>query len=279
MTEYRNHPLYRKHTLDSVMESLWAFYKAHFAPLFIISFIFSVAATWFSLSIDTGALMEMATNGDVEALTIFLKSYVRMIIPVLLVTLYSFVFLCLYVFRAGSDNVNYASLIGASLRYLLTAAIIFILFIPLGTFAAVAGLLALIIGILFSMLWLVALAAFILPLLITEGNDITNALVRSFRLLHRYFWPNMGWTAVVIVMIIIISLVISGLSMIPFAGSLLKTMANPEEAAHLLEMVRNPVYIVFSSALNALLMPVFPIFSYILYFNSRAREDENISEV
>ncbi|MBM3420820.1 MAG: hypothetical protein FJY11_06775 [Bacteroidetes bacterium] len=279
MSDYKTHPLYRKHTLDSLMENLWGFYKAHFAPLFIISFVFSVAVTWFTLSLDTGAIMEMAAEEDMEALMEFFRSYIKMMIPVVIISIYGAVFLSLYVYRCAQGSVNYAGLIGQSFRYMLTASIIIVLFIPFATISLIAGLIVLIIGIFFALIWLGALYSFILPLLINEGNDITNAIVRSFRLLHRHFWPNIGWTAVVFVMLMIISMVISGLSLIPFAGSFLKTMANPEEAGHLLEMVRSPVYLIFSAALNALLMPVFPIFSYILYFNAKAREDEPAGEV
>jgi hypothetical protein len=145
--------------------------------------------------------------------------------------------------------------------------------------AIVAGLLALLIGVLFSVIWLAALSAFILPLLMAEGNDITNAIVRSFRLLHRHFGSNIGWTAVIIVVMLIISLVVSGLAIIPFAGSFLQTMANPGEATHLIEMAKNPIYIVFSSALNALTLPVFPIFGFILYFNAKAWEEDTLDSI
>ena len=33
MDQYANHPLYRRHTLDSAINSLWEFYKKNFAAL------------------------------------------------------------------------------------------------------------------------------------------------------------------------------------------------------------------------------------------------------
>jgi hypothetical protein len=38
-----------------------------------------------------------------------------------------------------------------------------------------------------------------------------------------------------------------------------------------------PLYIILSAALNGLTMPLLPIFACILYFNGRAREDQQLS--
>ncbi|MBE0674410.1 MAG: hypothetical protein IH591_07095 [Bacteroidales bacterium] len=278
MSNFTNHPLYRKHTLDSVMEQLWSFYKSHFAALFIISFIISLATTFFSLNIDTEKMMEMAT-GDMAAMREMFSQMARLMIPVLLIALFGMVFLSYYVLKIPVHAADYLKLLSGTFKYLLTYLIIVILFIPLASVAIVAGVLALIIGVLFSVIWLAALSAFILPLLMAEGNDITNAIIRSFRLLHRHFGSNIGWTAVIIVVMLIISLVVSGLAIIPFAGSFIQTMANPGEATHLIEMAKNPIYIVFSSALNALTLPVFPIFGFILYFNARAWEEDTLDSI
>ncbi len=37
MDHFNNHPLYRKHNLDSAMNALWEFYKNRFISLFLIS--------------------------------------------------------------------------------------------------------------------------------------------------------------------------------------------------------------------------------------------------
>jgi hypothetical protein len=279
MNNYKEHPLYRKHTLDSAMSGLWDFYKSHFAPLFLISFIFSIAVNFFSLSIDYDKLMEASMAQDLDTVREMMAQMMIMVIPVILITLYAFVFLSLYTLESPLNGTNYLKILAGSFKYLITYLIIFILFIPVMGLSLVIGIIALIIGVLFSIVWLTALFAFFAPLLMAEGNDISNAIVRSFRLLHRHFGSNIGWTAVFIVIIFLISLVISGLSMIPFAGSFLQTMANPEEVTHLLDMAKNPIYIVFSSALNALIMPLFPIFSFILYFNAKAWEDDKLEDI
>ena len=279
MDSYTEHTLYRKHTLDSAMSGLWEFYKSHFAPLFLISFIFSVAVTIFSLNIDYSGLIEASMTEDMEAIRKMMSDMVKMAIPVVAVTIYAIVFLSLYVLESNSGGaVNYLRVLKGSFKYMLTYTIMFILFIPVIGVALAAGILALLIGVIFSVIWLTALFAFFAPLLMTEGNDISNAIVRSFKLMHRHFGSNIGWTAVFIVIMLLVSLVVSGLALIPFAGTLLQTMANPGEVTHLMEMIKNPIYVLFSSALNALILPLFPIFSFILYFNARAWEDDRMDD-
>jgi len=270
MEDFRNHPLYKRHTLDSAMDSLWIFYKGHFLVLFLISFVVSLAMQFFAQSFDYDQLRSLA---DLNEIMEVYKQMAVAMIPVLALTLFVTVLLNLYVLRSPSEGNNILSFIVNSFRYLLTYVIILIVAIPLIILAMAAGVVVLIIGILFSIIWLVALFAFVLPLLMAEGNDITNAITGSFRMLHRNFWSNMGWTAVFVVILVIVSFVMSGLALIPFAGSFLQTLANPEEATHIIQMAKNPIYMLMSAALNALTLPLFPIFSFILYFNGKAREE------
>jgi hypothetical protein len=100
-----------------------------------------------------------------------------------------------------------------------------------------------------------------------------NAIGRSFTLTHRGFWSNIGWVAVCLLILIVISLIFSSLVLIPFTGSFLKAITNPEEATNILSFTSNPIYIILSSMVNALYFPIMPILGVILYFNGRAREE------
>jgi hypothetical protein len=65
--------------------------------------------------------------------------------------------------------------------------------------------------------------------------------------------------------------------MLPFTGSFIKSITNPEEAGVMLEMSRNPVYIGLSSLMTSLVTPVLPILAFILYFRNRG--DEVLAEI
>jgi len=112
----------------------------------------------------------------------------------------------------------------------------------------------------------------VMPVMLTETRNPLEALTRSFRLTHRNLWANMGWVIVVILIIVVVSLVLGAIVMLPFTGSFVRSIANPEEAAAMLEMTRNPVYIGLSSLTGGLVTPVMPILAFLLYFRNRGEE-------
>jgi hypothetical protein len=143
-----------------------------------------------------------------------------------------------------------------------------------GSFALFLGLLVLFVGILFAAVYVMTLYLFILPILMIEGPSIANTISRTVVLAHRNFWSNMGWTAVFVIILLVISIVLSGFILLPFTGSFFKAFADPGEAASLADITTKPLYLILSSVLNAITMPLLPIFACILYFNGRAREDQ-----
>jgi hypothetical protein len=141
-----------------------------------------------------------------------------------------------------------------------------------GSFVLALGLVVFIIGVFFSIIYIMMVSFFILPVMMAERINIAGTISRTISLSHRNFWSNIGWTAVFLLLYIIISLVLSGIIMIPFSGSFIKTIINPQDASKIIDLTINPVFIILSAMVNALTIPLIPIFAYILYFNGRARE-------
>jgi hypothetical protein len=83
--------------------------------------------------------------------------------------------------------------------------------------------------------------------------------------------------AVFVILLIVISVVLSGIILLPFAGSFLRTLMNPDEISKLLDMTTNPLFIILSAAVSALTLPLMPIFACILYFNGKASEEEHLN--
>jgi hypothetical protein len=57
----------------------------------------------------------------------------------------------------------------------------------------------------------------------------------------------------------------------------MKVFSDPENANALLDLSANPVYILLSAVVNALVFPLLPIFACIIYFNGCAREDQAVA--
>jgi hypothetical protein len=272
MDNFSSHPLYRKHNIDSAMSSLWEFYKKKFLPLFLISIVMSLVIQYASTMVN---FKELQTITDPLVMLEKIKGY---IVPILIISLVNLLFTTIlqyYIIYNPLNNENNI-LVSAlkSLRYFIPYLIIMVLLAFAGSIAIVLGILALIIGVFFSILYIMTLYFFILPILMVEGPNIANTISRTIMLAHRNFWSNIGWVAVFIIILIVVSVIFSGIVLLPFTGSFVKTIINPEDASDILDMTTNPLFIILSAIVSALTLPLMPIFSCILYFNGKAGEEQ-----
>ncbi|MGB4293504.1 MAG: hypothetical protein WBJ37_11570 [Bacteroidales bacterium] len=271
MNKIKSHPLYRKHDLDSAMSSLLNFLKKHFWGLFFIALIISLISQYAILLFDFNKILSIT---DPEEIVDFVRSNILPFAGILVLSLYFNVVLSYFVLNKPLDSsVNVFSSFWRSLRYIIPYLIIIIIFSFVGSFVLVLGLLALFIGALFALLYLLMISFFILPVMMCEGDNIGIVMARTIKLSHRNFWANLGWSAVVILIYIVISVVLSGIIMIPFTGSFIKSIMNPQDVSSVVDIATNPVMLTLSAISSALLIPIFPVFAFILYFNARARED------
>ena len=275
MDQINNHPLYRIHTIDSAMNSLWDFYKQKFVPLFIISFVMGLTLQYLSTFIN---ISELQSVTDINEIMLKLKDYLW---PMLLVSVVSLLFTTILhyyvIYNPLARENNFIHCLLNSLRYFLPYLIIMIFLAIAGSFALFLGLLILLIGVLFAAIYIMTLYLFILPILMVEGPSIANTMSRTIVLAHRNFWSNMGWTAVFVIIMLIISVILSGFILLPFTGSFFKAFTDTSQAASVVDITTKPLYIILSAVLNAITMPLLPIFACILYFNGRAREEQQYS--
>jgi len=272
MESFQNHPLYKVHSLDTVMSSLWDFYRKKFLVLFIASFIMSAGVHLLTLTFNFSKLYE--NINDPAAMLEQMKGWMLPILGMSVLGLLFTTILQHYVMLnpVDSNNTIFSS-VYKSLKYFFPYLIMVILLAFFGTFAMILGLFLLVIGMFFALLYILTISMFMLPILIAEGPDIGNAIGRTIRLSHRGFWSNLGWVAVFLLILIIISMVGSAIIAIPFTGSFFKMISNPLDPGPMLNFIKNPLYIVLSSLVNAIYLPLMPIFAAILYFNAVASEE------
>ena len=272
MEHISNHPLYKAHTIDSAMNSIWDFYKKRFITLFLTSFVMGLVLQYLSSLIN---ISEIQSVTDFNEIMLKLKDYLLPMLLVMVVSLFFTSILHYYIIYSPLDaGTNILQSIARSLRYFIPYIIIMVLLVFAASFALFLGLLLLVIGVLFAGLYVMTIYLFILPVMMVEGPNIGNTISRSLNLSHRNFWSNIGWTAVFVILILVLTTLLSGVVLLPFTGSFLKVFTNPEEAASLVEITSKPLYIVLSALLNAITFPLLPIYACILYFNGRAREEK-----
>lgn len=271
MDQFSNHPLYRRHNIDSAMSSLWEFYKKMFLSLFIISFAMSLVIQYASTFVN---IEEISTITDPMVMLGKMKELIGPILIVSVINLLLTTILQYYIIYnpLNSDNNIFVSAF-KSLRYFIPFLIIMVLLVFAGSIAIVLGIFALIIGVFFSVIYIMTLYLFILPVMMAEEASIASTIRRTITLAHRNFWSNIGWVAVFIIILIVLSVIFSGIILLPFTGSFVKTIMNPAESADMLNMTKNPLFIILSALANALTLPLMPMFACILYFNGKAGEE------
>ena len=273
MNDFNRHPLYNQYNIDAAISAIFDFYRKNFLVLYVTSVIMTLITRYAFTLIDFN---QFQPGTDPMVLLEKLKT---MIVPILIITVISLYFsmvLQYYVIYKPVDNSNNILRSAVrSLKYFIPYLIIIILLSFFGSIAFIIGLFILIIGAFFAFLYVSVLYFFILPILVAEGTDIGHVIGRTFRLTHRHFWANAGWVAVFLILVIVASVIFSALVSLPFAGSMFRSITHPGDTS-VLNMANNPLYIILSSLLGGLTMPVLPIFAAVLYFNARAGEDESL---
>jgi hypothetical protein len=272
MDHFSSHPLYRKHNIDSAMSSIWEFYKSKFLSLFIISLVMSLVIQYASTMVN---VKELQTITDPMLLLEKMKGF---LVPILIISLINLLFATILQYYIiynplSSENNFFVSLL-KSLKYFIPYLIIMVLLAFFGTIAIVLGILALIIGAFFAILYIMTLYLFILPIMMIEGSNIGDTINRTFKLVHKNFWTNIGWVAVFLLALIVISVIFSAIVLLPFTGNFLKTILNSENGSAVTDVSTNPLFIILSALIGALTLPLMPVFACVLYFNARANEDQ-----
>ncbi len=271
MYNYQNHPLTGATDLDSAMTMLWSFYKKYFIGLYLISVVLSVLSSLITAGIDINAFQSTTDPAEMLAL---LKGMAGPYLMIVLVSLLTGVFLHTWVLEKPKGDPSFvSSLFKMSLTALVPYLAAMFIFSVIAVVLTSVGMMLLILPGLFALFYICTVMMFAMPVTLTETRNPFTVISRSFSLAHRNLWPNMGWVAVIILILVIISLVIGALTTLPFTGSLISSLTNPEEASSMLDLAKNPVYIGITALTSSLVTPVLPILAFILYFRNSNDEE------
>jgi hypothetical protein len=277
MPDFSNHPLRKRYNLDSAMSTIWEFYRKWFIPLFIISFISSLVTTVIASRIDLSGLQSMNDPFQmIEAIRPYIGTYLLTTLIGLVFALVLQYFVIIKPLEDGNESSGW--ILHALGRFLLPLAVVYIILSLFAVMAIFVGLVALIIGALFSLFYVMIFFTLAAPVMIIENASIPDTIKRVFSLGHKKFGINIGWVAIFVVLFLIISIVLSAIVMIPFTGGFLKSLVNPESAAEITEFAKRPAYILLSSLAGAIATPFYPIFSLVLYFNATSYEEGSFSD-
>jgi len=275
MNNYLNHPLTGAADLDSAMTKLWSFYKKYFIGLYIISVVLALISSLITAGLDLATLQ--GTTDPKEMLEM-MKGMAGPYALLMLVSLVFSVLLHVWVLEKPMGEPDFLPLLlKKSIVALIPYLAVMIIFAVIAMVLTVIGLILLILPAFFAIFYIATVMLFAMPLTLMESRNPVTVVTRSFKLAHSHLWPNMGWAIVLILIIVVASLVIGAIVLLPFTGSFIRSMTNPEEASAMLEISRNPLYIGLSALMTSLITPVMPILAFILYFRNRG--DEVMAEI
>ena len=271
MDNYTNHPLAGRSDIDSAFSGTWEFYKSRFVPLYSISFIMALIVSIVSSRIDISG---MQNTTDITVMLGSLRSAFGVYMIVMLISL--FFNTLLYYFVINENREEEFNFIEASVkvisRYYLPLLIVFIVLAVFALVAMMLGALVFIVGLFFAIPYVMIFFAIVTPIMMIEDIGIGDTLSRVFTLAHKRFWSNMGWISVFIVLVFFFSFIVNALIMLPFTGSLFRSLTDPAAATEAMEIAKKPAFILLTSLTSAITTPFLPIIGVVLYFNNRSAE-------
>ncbi len=151
MDQFTSHPFYRRHTIDTVISSIWELYSKKFAGLFITSFVMSLGVQYLSSYFNFSGIQ----FNDPAAVLEKLRGFIWPILIISVVTLIFSVIIHYYIIYNPVDS-SVGILVSSyrSMIYLIPYLIILILLAFAGSFAIVLGFFALVIGMFFAILYI-----------------------------------------------------------------------------------------------------------------------------
>jgi hypothetical protein len=275
MRNYSNHPLAGARDLDSAINLFWNFYRKNFVVIFIISLANALVSTTITSNIDVSKLQSVT---ELDAILAIYKSMAGPILMLALVSVIFSVFLTVYVIDKPVDETfSLTEYLKKSITIILPYLVALIFLALPGVMLVSLGMFAFVLPGIFAAFYVFTIGLFLLPVLIVERINPSNALMRSLSLTHRKFWINIGWVTIIMVLLLIFSFVITALIKVPFTGTFIKSIQDPGTGV---ELAKNPLFIGLTSIADALIAPVYPILAAILYFsNAQESYPEQVKSV
>jgi len=281
MENYQNHPLYRPMDFEALFSQTFQIYKKHFGWLFLYSFlgISLISMLFFATDLQETFTYDLINDpGQVGGLLGKLF-FILLVIFIGYSLLYLFIHYFV-IYQYVEPEKSHLTLFGDAIRkFALPYLLIIIIVSIILTLSMIIGFVLLIIGMFAALLYFGTIFLPVTPILIVEKDDPMSTISRCFKLGHLDFWPTLGALLVIYILMSVASMILSSIAMAPFAIDFLKLL-NPNT---IVEMMENgepilsfitPAFVLVTSIVNAITFPILPIFSVLVYFKLKYKEDQ-----
>lgn len=280
MENYQDHPLYQPMDFEALFTQTFQIYKKHFGWLFLYSFIgiLLMSLLFFATNLRESLTYDFVYNpeqvGGVMG-KLFLFLFILFIGYSLLYLFIHYFIIYQYIEPEKSHSILF---IEAMRKFALPYLLIILIITIIMTVSMTIGLFLLIVGMFVALGYFGTIFLPVTPALIIEKEDAITTITRCFRLGHLDFWATLGALVVIFILLMVASMILSGIAMAPFSIDMFKLL-NPNTALEMIESGESilsfmtPGFVLVSSIVNAITFPIIPIFAVLVYFKLKYRED------
>ena len=280
MDNFKKHSLYRPMEVEAIFSHVFTIYKNKFIPLFLSGFI---AFFFIQFIIYNLGITQIYTIADPEEMMRELSGFMGVMSIVITGTviiygLLNAYFVNLILKNDGENKLTSGELFMESLKKYSIHMIFFLLLSGIiVTLSTLAGIFIFIIGFLIAFAYLGTVLFPGAAIVVAEEKNALEAISRTFSLVHKDFWSTLGAMVLFVIMMILISIVVSALMSIPFV---IIFFDNWSETGNIFESFKMQNYdvgmwtVLLNSLVSALTYPFYAIFSVVLYFKLKYKEDQ-----
>ena len=278
--EFKKHSLYKVMDVENVIAEVFTTYIKNFWKIFIISF---TAIFFYQLLVYHLGFYKIVNATDPDEMVSIMMGLRKEILIATLsyVIIYGFLFTIIINFvlkKDSSQSVHMGELITESLsKYAVHVVFFLILSFLIYIVGAVIGILALFIGFFVALFYLGTVLTIGGTVVVAEEKNALEAIVRSFQLSHKDFWPALGSFVIFALIMVLISFIMSALMSIPLV---IIFIDNFKESGSFWDAINLKNYdigvwsVVMKSIAGAIMYPLYPILSLVLYFKLKFTEDK-----
>ena len=278
---YKEFPFYQQTTLELIFNNTVEIYRKFFGWLFFYSFLFLLLMNVISGYLIADQFQDLEQLVDHPELMVGVFSSLGKYLFIFWLG-YSLYYLFIHYFiivkylePEKSHGVMFMDILKKYYLKYLIITLLSSLIIGLGT---MIGILALIIGSVVAAIFLSVSLVPITPILIVEETGIWETIKRSFRLVLKDFWQILGFLIIFYLIYMLFSLIFGAIAMAPYAGSFFFNLLHPAEDTSTItnsfQLLNQPVYLILNSLLTALITPLVPVFTVLIYFHLKFKEDQ-----
>ncbi|MEA3317229.1 MAG: hypothetical protein U9R54_04670 [Bacteroidota bacterium] len=281
MLEYKQHSLFRKIDVDGVLSASYKLYIKNFKMLFAYSFIALLFVQAISYYLGFNEVFQNIKPENVSAELNGLGGKITLLAIVTL-SVYAILnaFFINILYKNDIDsNITHKVLLSETLqKYFLHMVFFLVVATLMFVVGMIAGVIVFVIGMLVAALYL---GTVLIPggaILVIEEKNAFETIKRSFQLAHKDFWQALGAFVLYVIIMILLSLVITAIISIPFVIMFFTNMSDTTsfwESLNIQNFEIGSWMIVVNALIGAVTYPITAIFSLVMYFKLKYKEEES----